>query len=399
MKKTLKITTCFFITLITSCQPYHDMPAGDYQYLAGIHNTIDLRLDDLFDSFGVEDYPEITSKLEYIVFSRNFRVVVITYHTTDPLGNPVIADGTLYYPLDCDIRGVVEMSGIAHMNKNSGSSENIPALEALPVLAGYAVILPDMIGYGKYGNTKQMPHPFMMCDNLGKVAWDMRLAATEYFRTIGYDIPRHTIISGYSYGGGVGLAVARYYQERHRNQVYVERVVVGGGACDLNATFRGFADNPICTYPLLPGIIMSLDYYYNLDLDYKMIFKSPLADHYAIWYDRTRNASGLLSLIGEDMRNYMHPDFFKPVEERNAEFQKLQPILDMNSAVDGWVPYMPIYLYHSTQDQYVPIAAAEYAYSQFKKKGAYIVYKSGKGSHADWGVKTFAALLLHLAIK
>jgi len=399
MKKALKISTCFFALLLASCQPYHDAPSGPDQYLAGIHKIIDLNLDELFNTFGVEDYPEITSKLEYVISSRNFRAVVITYHTTDPFGEPVIADGTLYYPLDCDIRGVVEMSGIAHMSKDGGSSENIPVMEALPVLVGYAVILPDMIGYGKYGNTKEMPHPFMICDNLGKVAWDMRMAATEYFRTLGYNVPRHTIISGYSYGGGVGLAVARYYQEHHMHEVYVERVVIGGGACDLNATFKGFADNPICTYPLLPGIIMSLDHYYNLSLDYHKIFQGPLADNYALWYDRTRIASGLVSLIGEDMRNYMHPDFFKPAEERNSEFQKLQPVLDMNSAVDGWVPYMPVYLYHSTEDQYVPEEAANYAYRQFRKAGAYIQYKSGPGTHADWGVETFAGLLLHLAIK
>jgi pimeloyl-ACP methyl ester carboxylesterase len=399
MKTILKTATCIIATLLVSCQPFHDAPQGPDQYLAGVHKTIDLNLDELFSSFGVGDYPEITSKLEYIISSRNFRASVVTYHTTDPFGNAVVADGTLYYPLDCEIRGVVEMSGIAHMNKDDGNSEDIPVLEALPVLAGYAVILPDMIGYGKFGNTKQMPHPFMIRNNLGKVAWDMRLAATEYFRKIGYNIPRSTIIAGYSYGGGVGLAVARYYQENHRNEVYVKRVVIGGGACDLNATFRGFAENPICTYPLLPGIIMSLDYYYNLDLDYHQIFRGPLADNYATWYDRTRNASGLVSLIGEDMRNYMHPDFFKPAEERNAEFGKLQPILNLNSAVDGWVPYMPIYLYHSTEDLYVPLEAANYAYREFKKAGAYIQYKSGPGTHADWGVETFAALLLHLAIK
>lgn len=399
MKKALRITTCCLVLLLASCQPHYDAPAGDDTYLVGIHEIIDLNLDELFSSFGVEDYPEITSKVKYVISSRNFRAVVITYNTTDPFGNPVIADGTIYYPLDCEIRGVVEMSGIAHMSKDAGSSEDIPVLEGLPVLVGYAVLLPDMIGYGKYGNTKEMPHPFMMKDNLGKVAWDMRQASSEYFRALGYIVPQRTIIAGYSYGGGVGLAVARYYQEHHWDEVYIERVVVGGGACDLNATFRGFAANPICTYPLLPGVIMSLDHYYGLDLDYTMIFQGPLAENYATWYDRTRNASGLVALIGEDMRNYIHPDFFKPIEESNPEFQKLQPILDMNSAVDGWVPKMPIYLYHSTEDLYVPVEAADYAYREFKKNGAYIVYKSGKGSHADWGVKAFAALLLHLALR
>ena len=157
MKTFLKTSTCVFAILLASCQPFHDAPQGPDQYLAGIHKTIDLNLDELFNSFGVEDYPEITSKLEYIISSRNFRASVITYHTTDPFGNPVVADGTLYYPLDCEIRGIVEMSGIAHMSKDGGSSEDIPVLEALPVLAGYAVILPDMIGYENTGIPSRCP--------------------------------------------------------------------------------------------------------------------------------------------------------------------------------------------------------------------------------------------------
>lgn len=199
MKKVFVVIALCLGPLLHSCQPYQDAPEEN-RYLEGVHQTVDLNIDELYDSFGVEDYPEITSKLEYIITCRSFRAVVITYHTTDPLGNPVVADGTLYYPLDRDIKGVVEMSGIAHMNKNGGSSEDIP-------------------------------------------------------------------------------------------------------------------------------------------------------------------------------------------------------VLDMNSAVDGWVPSMPIYIFHRTEDLYVPVEAAEYAYTTFKKNGAYVQYQSGPGTHADWGVKAFGPLLLYLAVQ
>ena len=91
MKKFPVIIGAALIVLLHSCQPYQDAPAEN-QYLAGVHQTVDLNIDELYDSFGVEDYPEITSKLEYIITCRSFRAVVITYYTTDPAGNPVVAD-------------------------------------------------------------------------------------------------------------------------------------------------------------------------------------------------------------------------------------------------------------------------------------------------------------------
>ena len=398
MKKILSL--CTFLSLfVVSCNPVQDAAVLDPRYFVAENKTVDMTMEEIFESFGAEDYPEITSKIELFAASEKFRAVVITYKTVDPLGNSVVADGTIYYPLDCKIKGVVEMSGIAHMNKDGGSSEEIPVMEGIPVLFGYAVFVPDMIGYGKYGNTKEMPHPFMMTENLGRVTYDFRKAAAEYMLTLGYTVPRRTIISGYSYGGGVALAVAKYYQEHHTDEIKVERVVAGGGAYDMNETFEGFALHPVCTYPLLPGIILSLNHYYKLELDYHQIFRGELADHCEEWYDRTRNASGLVALIGEDMRNYMHPDFFKPIEERNAEFRKLQPVLDMNSAVDGWTPRMPVYLYHSTEDMYVPIESAVYAAREFSERGAYVILKCGEGTHADWGVRTFADLLVYLILR
>lgn len=398
MKKVFILVLQLFL-IIGACKPTSDQAIPEPEYFVAQHKVIDITLDQVFHSFGADEYPEITSKVAWLVKSKLVRAVVITYHTVDPFGNPVVADGTIYYPLDCKIRGVVEMSGIAHMSKDGGSSEDIPVMEALPTLMGYAVFIPDMIGYGKYGNTKEMMHPFLMTENLGRVTYDFRKAASEYMLTLGYEVPKKTLIAGYSYGGGVALAVAKYYQLYHTDEITIDRVVAGGGAYDMNATFEGFATHPICTYPLLPGIILSLDYYYQLNLDYQQIFQGPLADHCQEWYDRTRNASSLLELIGEDMRNYMHPDFFKPKAEQNESFQKLQTVLAANSAVAGWVPKMPINLYHSTEDAYVPIESAIYAHQIFSQEGVDVSFDYGEGTHADWGVRTFADLLLFLRIK
>lgn len=399
----MKITTInlcpalFAATFLTCCTPA-DAPLSN-EYLVAVNETVDFVADDVFNAFGANEYPEIADLAARALRAKAYRAALVTYNTVDPWGNPVIADATFYYPTDVKIKGVIEMSGIAHMHKTGGSTESVPVMECLPIMTGYAVILPDMIGYGKYRNTKEMIHPYGMSENLGRTAYDCRRAAMEYFAGIGYCVPKNTLIAGYSYGGGVGMAVAKYYQTYYADEIHIERLVLGGGAYDLNAACRGYVAQPICTYPLLPGMLMALDYYNHLNLDFSRIFTGPLADHYAQWYDRTTSASGILHLVGDDMRAYMHPDFYKPREEQNSEFQKLYPILTANSAVEGWVPKMPIYLYHAEDDLYVPIACAQYATERFKSQGVYVHYVHGPGSHADWGVRTFVDLCLYLLIR
>lgn len=394
MKKIHLLTV--LLGCLCACNPLAEIPLSG-EYLLAVNEIVDFVADDVFQAFGAKDYPELSDLARNLLRAEAYRAAVVTYHTVDPWGNPVVADATFYYPTDVKIKGVIEMSGIAHLHKTGGSTDNVPVMECLPILTGYAVILPDMIGYGKYGNTKEMMHPYGMSDNLGRVAYDCRMAAIEYFNSIGYRVPKKTIIAGYSYGGGVGLAVAKYYQTNHP-EIDIDRLVIGGGAHDLNAAFQGYVEHPICTYPLLPGILMALDYYNHLNLDYSQIFIGELALHYQEWYDRSMSASSVLNFVGEDMRNYMHPDFFKPREQQNAEFQKLYPVLTANSAVDGWTPNMPIYLYHSDEDLFVPTKCADYAAEQFGRKGVYVYYEHGKGNHANWGVRTFVDLCLYLLI-
>jgi hypothetical protein len=46
--------------------------------------------------------------------SRKIRAVSLTYNTVDPFGNPVVATGAFFYPLDMKVKGIVEMPPIAH---------------------------------------------------------------------------------------------------------------------------------------------------------------------------------------------------------------------------------------------------------------------------------------------
>jgi len=324
-----------------------------------------------------------------------FRVAAITYPTVDPNGEPVTASGLVYHPINKKSKGVIDFLPMAHLNRDGGTSEDLYAAEGMLALLGYTVILPDLIGSGV---SKDKIVPFLMAENTGRVAYDMRRAAAQYlWDEFNYKLPQKTTILGYSLGGSAALAAQKYYETYHPYSVTVKEVHAGGGAYDLPAAFAACAQSGVSEYPAIPHTVIAFDHYYNLDLDFSQIFSGALLENnnYLVWLHGEYNAQILKELLGYDLHAYMHVDFFKPFDQQNAEFKKIHPYLKENSVSEGWRPQAPIYLYHSKSDVIVPIASAEAALRKLRKAGANISLHSYPGNHYTVGYMYFIRSVLH----
>lgn len=275
------------------------------------------------------------------------------------------------------------------------------APEIIPSLFGYITLIPDLIGKGNHSNTTHLMRPFCMVDNNGRVAYDFRKAAAAFLaQEHDYHMPPETMLFGYSYGATSVLAAAKYYQE-HDPSISIEKIVVGGGAYDLEIAFTAYAQDNYSDYVLIPQIIMALDYWYDLHLDYTQLFTGKLLedDYYKYWENGGAPPTPANEYLGTCISDYMHPDFFKPVEEQNPEFQKLHTILKLNSHINGWCPNAPTYLFHSLNDHHVPFACTQFAYNQFKQKGANVKLFTSEKGHEDYGIEWFANLAVYLFLK
>jgi pimeloyl-ACP methyl ester carboxylesterase len=377
-----------------------DAPVDPHQYFIEVIHTATARFDDFFASFGEgvtnsEKLSFVEPLASLLLKDITVSAYVITYRTVDYYGNPIVASGTVYFPNDTHIRGVVEVAPIAFIQKTSGASGRIPSTEAMQSCFGYITIIPDFIGYGV---SQDIYHPFLEPEITGRVAYDMRQASREFLRTIGYELPEKTNIAGYSLGGSMAMAMVRYYQE-HGEDVKIDKIGIGCGCYEPAAAFDAFARTGKSSYCLIPTLIYSINKYHNLNLDFSKIFTGDLLANYEEWLDRSdeHNQWFIQDRIGSDLHNYMHADFF--TEEKNEEFNKVYRILKELSHVDGWTPEKAIYLYHAEDDESVPFECALYAYEEFTKRGATISFFSGTGGHVGYAAQMFISLYLYLILR
>ncbi|NLA15023.1 MAG: alpha/beta hydrolase [Bacteroidales bacterium] len=369
------------------------------QYFREVLKEDDFTIKDVFVEVK-KDFPDLKlAKVEPVMtnlFRMKVRITAISYHTITPNGDPVVSSGIIMRPINRKPRGVLHFLPSANIDKFGSGGDVLLIFEGVLSFLGYIVIIPDLLGNGITKDTEE--YPFLLAENTGRVAYDMHRAALEYFPAIlGYPMQKHISVGGYSMGGSGALALVRHIEQENPSDIIVDKAIIGGGIYDLLTAFEEFARTEYAEYPAAPGVFKAYDYWYKLNLDYSKVFQGPLLENMGHWLNRTHTRDQLAEWIGRDMRKYMHPDFFKP--ERNEELNKLWEKLTENSLVDNWTPKTDIRFAHASDDLSVPVKVASYTYEQFRKKGARVRMRYGKGGHYEFGKWFFLRMAFHLVVK
>ncbi|MCL2727251.1 MAG: hypothetical protein FWD56_02570 [Bacteroidales bacterium] len=390
MKRAFFITT---LGVILACCTPMQMDQMEYiDYSVEKQETADFSDLDNFDPL-LKDFKDF---LFFLDKKMVFRVAAISYQTVDPNGQPVKASGLVFHPLNKKSKGVIDFLPTAHMDSEGGGTDELYAIEGILILLGYTVIIPDLLGSGI---SKDMQIPFLMAENTGRVAYDMRRAAAQYlWDEFRYVFPYETTIMGYSLGGSAALATQKYYESRHANTVKIKEVHASSGAYDLVAAFEAFAKSGYSDYPAIPNIILAFKRYYfddrGLEFDISQIFKGDLLANYQDWYGGQYTSPEIMEKLGTNLRAYLHEDFFKPFDQQNETIKSLHPYLKENSVSEGWRPKAPIYMSHAKVDTYVPIECAEVAVKNLRRAGANISFISYPGDHLTVGALWFVRSLI-----
>ena len=135
----------------------------------------------------------------------------------------------------------------------------------------------------------------------------------------------------------------------------------------MEYTFRQLLDDKKSGLPLpyIALAITSLNYGENLNVDISKYFKGKLLQNYEEWlYSKRYNSTQLEKLIGtSDIREILSDSALDYSGDLIKPFIRA---LKKNSLIE-WVPKAPIYLYHSIQDEYIPVYNTQEAYESFKK--------------------------------
>ena len=314
-----------------------------------------------------------------IDFSNAKKVIELSgvYESIDVDGNPITLSGKVLLPADGKIKRCILVSHFTIGSNIEAPSNSFP-LEGVLVKLGYALIVPDYIGYGV---TVDKVHPYLVMDLTARNVLDMYKAVVPFLKEAGCQPQYEDIyLMGYSQGGATTMAV-QHLIEHHDEDVKIRRVFAGGGPYDVKATYDRFVETNVASYPCAVPIMMQGMVVGNkLNLDMSELMAPHIYENLDEWVNSKRyTAKQLNELMGSRVTSDLLTA--KGMDRTSKEVSELYKAMTNNSILSySWTPEAPVYIMHSIDDESVPYDNA--ARAKTKWKGANIQYNMGYyGSH------------------
>lgn len=299
------------------------------------------------------------------------------YQSIDLDGNPITLSGKVILPAKGPIKRYILVSHYT-IASNVEAPSNIFSLEGLLVTLGYALIIPDYIGYGV---TVDLIHPYLVMDITARNVIDMYYAVVPFLEATGY-APEHDDIylMGYSQGGATTMAV-QHLIEHHNLDIDIRRVFAGGGPYDVKATYDKFVETNFASYPCaVPIMLQGMVVGNKLDLDISKMMAPYIYENLDEWVNSKKYTTGQINdLIGTQVTS----ELLTPVgmDRTGKEVSELYKAMTNNSILSySWTPQAPVFIMHSIDDDVVPYENATLAKNKWQ--GANIQYSLGHfGNH------------------
>lgn len=300
------------------------------------------------------------------------------YESIDLDGNPITLSGKVILPAKGEIKRYILVSHYT-ISSNAEAPSNTFSLEGLLVKLGYALIIPDYLGYGV---TADHIHPYLVMDITARNVLDMYLAVVPFMEASGYT-PKHDDIylMGFSQGGATTMAVQHMIEHHDMDFIKIRRVFAGGGPYDVKATYDRFVETNYASYPCAVPIMMQGMVIGNrLDLNMQDMMAPYIYEHLDEWVNSKKYTTGQLNtLLGTNVTSDLLSK--KGMDRTGKEVSELYKAMTNNSILTySWKPEAPVFIMHSIDDDVVPYENATRAKNKWQE--ANIQYSLGHfGGH------------------
>ena len=299
------------------------------------------------------------------------------YESVDVDNNPILLSGKVILPAKGPIKRYILVSHYT-IASNREAPSNIFSLEGLLVKLGYALIIPDYMGYGV---TADKVHPYLVMELTARNVIDMYQAVVPFLELAGC-VPEYDDIylMGYSQGGATTMAV-QHMIEHHNVPIKIRRVFAGGGPYDIKYTYDQFVETNLAMYPcavpiMLQGVIVGN----KLDLQMDDLMAPFIYEHLDEWVNSKLYTTNQINiLIGTKVTDQLLTPL--GMDRTSKEVSELYKAMTENSILTySWSPRAPVFMFHSMDDDVVPFENAMRAKSKWKN--ANIQYSFGHyGNH------------------
>ena len=350
--------------------------------------------------------------------SREVRHIVYEYPSTDADGNAVKVSGIIMIPSDV-VDGSTPCDGVIMYNHPTiGSPKDAPSqggdtFEAIgialasPLRPNYIVVASDYIGYGSSIDSNVS---YISGDTNSRNALDGLLAARQLFADRQIPQGKFLFNLGYSQGGTVSMYAGRLTDtDAKYKSIRFDKTFSGGGPLDFDGIYTAYVERDACD-DIADVVLMliSVNENYHLGIDYKDMFKEPMASH-AMEYFKSKDKKvvadiGVMSM--DSISEVLTPAF---MDLKSDMTKVLRAKLKEISITEGWEPDITkrYYIEHSRHDNYVPIQSARAIIPWMRGKGftpsivpgksnlqtCTVVFKlKHQQSGIVWAIQTFAAI-------
>lgn len=281
--------------------------------------------------------------------NKHYVTFPVAYWSTDPEGDSLLVSGRVYLPKRRYLNGIMIACHYT-MTSDAEVPSNALSMESLFTMKGYAVIMPDYVGYGL---SRDEVHPYLHWRSAAQTAVDLLNCMPELLDYYGYSYPVDVVVAGYSQGGAVALGVTRMLEELDSTWM-VRKLYAGAGPYDPAGTYLySMERNEMGIPAAIPLIVMGLNDAYDLGFELKDFFLEPLLSNYDEWVrSKEFTVEEINHLMGSTIMTELMTEEALDLDSPQADV--LYEVLLWNSNV-GYDLRAPAYFLHSLDDEVVPI--------------------------------------------
>ena len=305
--------------------------------------------------YGSYTKSDIVSQLPFAFSGLDFGVdaYVITYMTTDPFGNPILASGALHVPAGCTNFPLVSYQHGTVLHKSAVASVNPEDVGMLAAGFGFAVTSPDFLGLG----SSPGPHPYLHAETEATSAIDlMRVARDFMIDSLSYTLNDELFLVGYSQGGHATMALHKYIED---NNLLGEFNIKGSaplaGPFDLaGVQFDQVADSTYAAPAYIPYMINSYQHVYgNIYNTPSDFYKSPYDVAIPPMLNGNFTLSQLTAILPNNVYQMLQDSVIQNVIADSLTNQHPTRVAMIANSNYDWLPTRPIRMAYCDGDEQV----------------------------------------------
>ena len=296
---------------------------------------------------------------------KSFTAYNFVYPSKDPYGNDVMLSGTITFGDEVKdnayAKGLLLYNHYTVYRADQCPSKGYLSDQKFFSLVSLITISPDYYGFGTTGSKNQ---GYCISQANAQAAVDALLAAKQIMADKGYSWSDRLFNLGYSQGGQTTMGVVRLVAEKYPD-IDITYTFAGAGVYDLPETYRQFLSATFAGVPsTVVSVMLAYNQYKNLGIAREAMLTEPVLSHIDDWIlSKKYSLEEIDSMIGPLTVDQYTTEAMR--DTTSSLSHTMMAALDLDNLCKGWTPRgnEKIMLFHSSKDDFVPVANTENLYN------------------------------------